>query len=114
MLRPLVRLLLLGLYGTSMIHLRLWRPPCAVEPGERPTASRLARLQLERRNVVTNYKHVDLNLVDDDIRALIRHLDGTRDRAALLRDLTAAGTTVTPKGLDVTLKQLARQAVLTP
>jgi len=109
-----LRRLLLGLYATSMIQLRLWRPPCAVEPGERPTVSRLARAQLERGQVVTNYKHVALNLVDDNIRALFRHLDGTRDRAALLRDLTAAGATVTPKGLDVTLKHLARLSVLTP
>lgn len=108
-----LRLLLLGMYGTSMISLRLWRPPCAVAAGERPEASRLARAQLELRDTVTSYKHVDLNLVDDDIRALVRLADGTRDRAALLRDLSAAGVHVTANGLEVTLKQLARLAVLT-
>jgi SAM-dependent methyltransferase len=108
-----LRLLLLGMYGTSMINLRLWQAPCMIEPGERPEASLLARAQLERGSVVTNLVHVDLNLVDREIRSLLRLLDGTRDRPALLKELTAAGVAVKPEGLDVTLRRLARMAVLT-
>src|SRR5579859_119676 len=108
-----LRLLLLGMYGSSMINLRLWQAPMATEPGERPEASLLARAQLERRDVVTNLVHVDLNLVDHEIRSLVRLLDGTRDRTALLKDLTRAGVAAKPSGLDVALRQLARMAVLT-
>jgi hypothetical protein len=108
-----LRLLLLGMYGTSMINLRLWRPPCVSEPGKRPEASRLARVQMDRGNLVTNLAHVDLNLVDNEIRSLLRLLDGTRDRAALLKDLAEAGVAAKPTGLDITLRQLARMAVLT-
>jgi SAM-dependent methyltransferase len=108
-----LRLLLLGLYGTSMINLRLWRPPCTTEPGERPEVSRLARLQMDSRPAVTNLAHVDLNLLDSEIRALFRLMDGTRNREALLKDLIAAGIPARPSGVEVTIRHLARLAVLT-
>ncbi len=107
-----LRSFLLRMYSTAILDLRLWTPPCVQVAGERPEASRLARAQLERRNTVTSLAHVDLNLVDPEICALIRHLDGTRDRAALLRDLTAEGVQVTPGGLEETLRHLAKVKVL--
>ncbi len=108
-----LRLLLMGMYGSAVINLRLWKPPCAAAAGPRPEASRLARVQLERRPIVTGLSHHDLNLVDDKILSLIRLLDGTRDRGALIRDLAAAGVKATEEGLEVTLRQLARLSVLT-
>jgi len=107
-----LRAFLLRMYSTAIVELRLWSPPCVRSPGERPEASRLARAQLERRNTVTSLVHTDLNMVDPHIRALIRHLDGTRDRAALLRDLAAEGVPVTPGGLEETLRHLAKVKVL--
>jgi methyltransferase-like protein len=107
-----LRAFLLRMYSTAVVELRLWTPPCVKTPGERPEVSRLARAQLERRATVTSLTHVDLNLVDPEICALVRHLDGTRNREALLRDLAAEGVPVTPTGLEETLRHLAKVKVL--
>jgi hypothetical protein len=107
-----LRAFLLRMYSTEILELRLWTPPCVKSPGERPEASRLVRTQLERRNTVTSLMHTDLKLVDPDIRALVRLLDGTRNRGELLRDLTAEGVSVAPGGLDETLRHLAKVKVL--
>jgi hypothetical protein len=107
-----LRAFVLRMYSTAILELRLWSPTCAKEPGERPEASRLARAQLERSTTVTSLAHVDLNLVDAHIRSLVRILDGTRDREALLRDLAAEGVPVTPTGLEETLRHLAKVKVL--
>ena len=107
-----LRAVLLRLYSTAILELRLWSPPCAKAPGERPEASRLARAQLERSATVSSLAHVDLKFVDAHIRSLVRILDGTRDREALLRDLAAEGVPVTPTGLEETLRHLAKVKVL--
>jgi hypothetical protein len=107
-----LRAFLLRMYSTAVLELRLWSPPCATAAGERPEASRLARAQLERSNTVTSLGHVDLRFVDAHIRSLVRLLDGTRDREALLRDLAAEGVPVTPPGLEETLHHLAKVKVL--
>lgn len=108
-----LRLLLMGMYGSAVINLRLWKPPCAATVGPRPEASRLARIQLQRRPIVTSLSHHDLNLVDHNILSLMRRLDGTRDRATLIRDLAEAGVKATEAGIDTTLRQLAKLSVLT-
>ena len=102
----------LRMYAAGVVDLRLRAGAFAREPGERPEASRLARLQAERRDVVTNLRHADVRLEDEAIRVLLRLLDGTRDRAALLRDFEAKGLPATPAGLQVTLDKLARFALL--
>ncbi|NJN65304.1 MAG: methyltransferase [Chloroflexaceae bacterium] len=53
-----------------------------------PTARPLARLQSREQTWVTNLLHERVRL-DERQRALLQHLDGTRDRAALLAALGA-------------------------
>jgi methyltransferase-like protein len=48
-----------------------------------PTASRVARLQAQAGNVVTNMRH-EFSKISDLARHLLPHLDGTRDREALV------------------------------
>jgi methyltransferase-like protein/SAM-dependent methyltransferase len=61
-------------------------PPFVTEVGERPVASRLARLQAVAKRVVTNRRHCNVELEGLD-RALLLLLDGSRDRAALIAAL---------------------------
>jgi methyltransferase-like protein/2-polyprenyl-3-methyl-5-hydroxy-6-metoxy-1,4-benzoquinol methylase len=58
------------------------------EVSERPVASPLARLQVQHGTTVTNMLHVNLEFEGVLLKRLLLALDGTRDRAALLRELS--------------------------
>jgi hypothetical protein len=73
--------------ASSLVELRLTRPAFVAEAGERPMASALARHMATRGNSVTNQRHETV-VLDEFQRQLVVRLDGTRDRAALLRDLS--------------------------
>jgi hypothetical protein len=104
---------LLRLCGTDMISLHTYWNPYVTRAGERPEASRLARLQIERREQVTNQEHVDVRLEGDLARELIRRLDGTRDRSALLAELRRIDPETTPESLETNLTELGNLALLT-
>ena len=63
--------------------------PFALEAGDRPIASPLARLQAEVSPTVTNLRHLRVELDPVD-RIVLAHLDGRRDRSALADVLVAA------------------------
>ena len=69
------------------MQLHLWTPELTTTPSERPVASALARLQATEGTRVTNLRHATVEVADDLGRRLIRLLDGTRDRPALLLEL---------------------------
>jgi len=73
-------------------HLDLRRSPLrlSLEPGVRPQVSPVARYQAERGRKVANLRHSVVNVTDDLGATLIRLLDGSRDRAAILADLARA------------------------
>ncbi len=76
-------------YAAGLVELHTFMPALALEPGERPTASPLARLQASReaRPLVSTLLHTPV-LVEDPLgRYALQLLDGTRDRMALLADL---------------------------
>lgn len=58
--------------------------------GEWPAVSRLARHQLERGDLATNQLHASLHFPDSLSRRLVQLLDGTRDRQALIAELSRA------------------------
>jgi SAM-dependent methyltransferase/methyltransferase-like protein len=74
---------LLGAYLAHVVELHVHAPAYVPDATERPLASPLARLQAADSPRVTNLWHrtVDLGPLD---RVVLRLLDGTRDRAALL------------------------------
>jgi methyltransferase-like protein len=78
---------LLKSYQAGLLALHLQGRRFAARPGDRPIASPLARLQAARGAVVTNLCHRPVELGPLE-RAVLRQLDGTRDRAALLTTLT--------------------------
>ena len=66
-------------------------PHFALEAGDRPAVSRLARRQIENgRTLLSSLNHAGVQVEDPIAAALIRLLDGSRDRAGLVRDLAEA------------------------
>jgi len=98
---------LLQAYAANLVQLHVWAPALAAEPPERPVASAPARWQAARGPRITNLWHRTVEVPDELGRRLIGLLDGTRDRAALLRELGRP-----EDELERSLEGLARIAVL--
>jgi methyltransferase-like protein len=80
---------LLRAYAGGVIELHVHPPRFVLQPGERPIASPLARLQSREGSRVTTLHHHNVAIEDALGRHFLQLLDGTRDRAALLDDLVA-------------------------
>jgi methyltransferase-like protein/2-polyprenyl-3-methyl-5-hydroxy-6-metoxy-1,4-benzoquinol methylase len=122
---------LLQCLAVGVVELRMRSPRLAMQAGERPKASPLARLQAEKGSPVTNLRHETV-IPDEFNRQLLRHLDGRRDRSTLLevlaelvsRDVlavqrqgqpvqeTAAVRAILSEALDENLGKLAQAALL--
>lgn len=110
---------ILKCYAANLVVLRSHRLPFVREISERPKASDLVRNQVERQLfTVTNQLHEAVNI---DILAahMIKLMDGTRDRAALLDDavkLAKSGVLIIqkdgkPVSDDATLRQVLEQEI---
>jgi methyltransferase-like protein/SAM-dependent methyltransferase len=118
-------------YMGDLVELRARPSRFTTSVAQRPTASRLARLQAESGNRVTNLRHRMVEL-DGLAQMILTLLDGQRDRGAVLDALTTAaidggmeishqGAVVNDpnairQGLDMSLnsaiERLARSAIL--
>ena len=86
-------------YLVGLIELHAGPPKFVRHAGPLPETSRLARLQLQHGiDLVTNYRHSHIRVEPGLSRALIEHLDGTRDRAQLLNDLVEWAMNHPPEG----------------
>jgi methyltransferase-like protein/SAM-dependent methyltransferase len=93
---------LLRAHGAGLIEMHLHAPKFALEPGEKPVANPLARLQAQEGPIITTLLHNNVKLEDDLGRQLLLLLDGTRDRSALLRELSSmveSSSEATPEAL---------------
>jgi len=107
--------MLLRCYALDLIELFTQPPNYVMPAGERPVASPLARLQAERKNRVSSRRHEEVTLDDDVGQQLLRLLDGTRDRAALLDDLqklVQAGVLVVQVDGQIVRDPVVRQQLL--
>jgi hypothetical protein len=104
---------LLQLYATGLISLQTHWNPYVPGPGDRQESSRLARLMIDRRDQVTNQEHVDVKISGQLGVELLRRLDGTRDRVALMAELRRIEPDATPEDLETSLSTLAKLALLT-
>ena len=87
-------------------------PAFVIEPGARPQASPVARLQAARGAHVTNMRH-EMVGIDDADRRLLSLLDGSLDRAAIAAQAFPRQRPKSPsEALDDALARLARQALL--
>jgi SAM-dependent methyltransferase len=98
---------LLRAYVTNQVELHVWAPDLPAEPSERPVASALARLQAAEGTRITTLRHRTVEVPDELGRRLITLLDGTRDRAELMRELGRPGDE-----LERSLQGLVQIAVL--
>ncbi|MGH9588117.1 MAG: methyltransferase regulatory domain-containing protein [Acidobacteriaceae bacterium] len=109
--------ILLSMHAAGLVELAAWRPAFASAAGERPEASALARLQIRRGSDMTTLMHTVVEAKDDHVKRLVSLLDGTRDRAALTRELmgtTPAGGNAEMFALELeeNLKTVARLPLL--
>ena len=85
--RELLALILGRIHAADMVGLQA-SPPCwALEAGERPTASPLVRFCAERGERTTSLRHRAMALDNEMVCEVLKLLDGTRDRAALLKQM---------------------------
>jgi methyltransferase-like protein/2-polyprenyl-3-methyl-5-hydroxy-6-metoxy-1,4-benzoquinol methylase len=106
--------MVLKLYTANFVELHTRAVPFVSEPSERPQASQLALAQLRNGSGVTNLRHSVIEVQDETARQLLSLLDGTRDRAELLRELRERLplADVTREQLDLNLNRLAKLALL--
>jgi methyltransferase-like protein len=84
--------MLMRLFRNKVIELRIQPPRLAEGISERPRVSDLARTQIALGHaMVTNQRHMDVELNDELSRTFIALIDGSRNRAALIRDLVKGG-----------------------
>jgi methyltransferase-like protein len=106
-------------FAATMVELRTDPVVLCLAPGEKPLASPVARLQSDRTGPVTNLRHEAVSL-DPFSTQLLRLLDGTRDREALVDALAfvvrQGGLEVKQAGLPVgdiaTIKKILNEAVI--
>jgi methyltransferase-like protein/SAM-dependent methyltransferase len=75
--------------AVGLVGLHAGSARCATEVTERPLATALARFQAAESDAVTSLRH-EMIRMPPEVRVMIRHLDGTNDREALCRLLSAA------------------------
>jgi SAM-dependent methyltransferase/methyltransferase-like protein len=99
--------------ASTLITLHAWAPRPAPAAGEHPVASALARAQAVHTGRVTTLLHASVQLTGPLERHLVTLLDGTLDRAGLLRELSEfAGGQVSAADLERSLSLLARLGLL--
>ncbi len=101
--------LLLQFYALDFVHLHGAPRQAVCRPGERPRTRNLARMQAARSAAVTSALHEAVNMNDERSLKLLLLLDGTRDRAALARDM---GGDLSPEELWSNVEKLARAGLI--
>jgi methyltransferase-like protein len=80
--------LLLKTYAANAVRLHLHAHNFVLKVSEHPVASRLARLQARNGSVLASLRHTPIKMEDPAGRGLLQLMDGTRDRAAILNQMT--------------------------
>ncbi|HWR54090.1 MAG TPA: class I SAM-dependent methyltransferase [Bryobacteraceae bacterium] len=99
---------LLGAYAAGLVDLHTGPSCFTLDPGHRPRANALARLQAaEGARLVTSLRQASIEIGDDRARRLIALMDGGRDRDAIARELD-----VERRELDEKIAALAHLTLL--
>jgi len=104
--------MLLKLYAAHFVELHMYVPACSTKISENPVASALVRAQLRPGHEVTNLRHASVSVDDESGRILLSLLDGTRDRAHLLAEMSQRCDAVTAEKLESSLEELAKMSLL--
>jgi methyltransferase-like protein/2-polyprenyl-3-methyl-5-hydroxy-6-metoxy-1,4-benzoquinol methylase len=102
---PVLPDLLHALFWSGVVALHVVPPDCTNVVTGRPQATAFARRQAAKGLLVTNQRHRVLKLDDPMARFLLLQLDGTHDRAALLRlldrEVSAGRLDITADGAPI-------------
>ena len=104
--------MLLKLYAANFAELHAYIPAGANTVSERPVSSPLARAQLRNGQRVTNLRHASISVDDESGRLLLSLMDGTRDRAQLLAELSKHFHSVTVDELNLNMNEMAKMSLL--
>ena len=101
-------------HAMGFTDLHVWEPRMAAVAGERPVASALARIEIERGARVTSLRHRQVEIDDPIAAEVLARLDGTRDLAGLHHDVIRAlpGGTFTCDQIEAALQGLAYHGLL--
>ena len=108
---------LMSSQANDVVEFHTYRPPFATEVGERPIASKSARIQIEKSDTVSSMRFASIAVDDPVMRMILPLLDGTRDLRQLQIDLqnpNAPGGAhfVETALIDKALKSLAGHGLL--
>jgi methyltransferase-like protein len=103
---------LLRCYEMGFINLHTWTPEFVMEISERPVATALARYQARVSQAVATPRHTTLQIEAPVARKLIQLLDGTHDRASLVKELAADEPSFNGEALETLLRHLAGAGIL--
>jgi hypothetical protein len=107
----LVALVFGRLLAAGMADVQASPPAWALAPGDRPRASVLARRAARLGAPTASLRHRSVALDNEAVCAVLARLDGTRDRAALARELAGL---VGRTEIETILDLAARKALLMP
>jgi methyltransferase-like protein/ubiquinone/menaquinone biosynthesis C-methylase UbiE len=111
--REMVREVLLRMHAAGLLELSAVPWPYPALPTERPAVSRFARLQGRNGHRVTSLRHRPVDLDDENAKALIPLLDGTRTHEELRSELAARqAREVTPAEIEAALTRLNEVSLL--
>ncbi len=77
--------------ATGALDLREHEAAVKSEPGEHPTACRVARWHAQHGGIITNRLHEEVLFPDDFVRWVLARLDGTRTQRDLAREARTLG-----------------------
>jgi methyltransferase-like protein len=107
--------ILLSTYSAGVVELHTQPRYCVAQVSQFPVASALARSQVSRGKCATTALHAMMEAADERIGAFILLLDGTRDLAALVRELAPSSQlseAELARGIQDNLKLLADRGLL--
>ncbi len=107
--------ILISTYSAGVVDLHTQPRQCVARVSQFPVASALARSQVSRGKCATTALHAMMETADERICAFIGLLDGTRDLAALVRELGPSSQlpeAELARGIQENLKLLAERGLL--
>jgi methyltransferase-like protein len=96
----------------NLLEIDLHPYPFPAHPSGKPVATKLARLQAASGTDVVSLRHNVVDLDDPAARDVLRLLDGTRDRRAILDSVRLSGREVTAAQLEQMLNRMAALSLL--
>jgi methyltransferase-like protein len=110
--REMLNRTLIKMLNPNLLEVDVGPYPLPTYPTEKPVASKLARLQAATGTDVVSMRHHVVELDDPVARSVLRMLDGTRDRQAILDGARLSGHDLQESDLETMLDRMATLSLL--